>query len=69
MFSPGDRVRVSTMYGARYPAWKDYMGAEGTVLESIQGGSWNGYVRVWLDCDDGPGYFAPDEVEALPWSS
>ena len=66
MLEPGDRVRVTTMYGARFPAWQGYLGAAGTVLEVIEGGLWNGYVRAHLDCDDGPGYFAPDELELWP---
>jgi hypothetical protein len=63
---PDDRIRVSTIYGARYPLWKDYMGAEGTVLEVIQEGPWEGYIRAQLDCDPRPGLFIADELERWP---
>lgn len=64
---PGDRVRVSALYGERWHALDAprYVGEEGTVVALLTEGGYIGYVKVQLDCDERPGLFRPGEIEPV----
>lgn len=62
----GDRVRVTEVYGERFPQAEEYVGREGVVEEKLSlSGGWSFYVEVLLDGDDKSGLFKRDEVETV----